>query len=151
MSIHYMSFTLKQQGEVLKKFVHQSLNKPLQIGFQRFISQNSVKVDFGPTFPSLSSLFSLSVLSQVWYPPRSKVQGAFLLHVILFNSRWKQAHPRMSKRMSWFNYPCIFLNTMSFFSLKTLLAGVKLWRVDQQKSQISFHTLWSFRENLQKV
>ena len=50
MLIQYMTFTLKQQGEVLKKFVHQSLNKPLQIGFQRFISQNSVKVDFGPTF-----------------------------------------------------------------------------------------------------
>ena len=64
--MHYMTFTLKQQGEVLKKFVRQSLNKPLQIGFQRFISENSVKVDFGPTFPCLSSLFSLSVLSQVW-------------------------------------------------------------------------------------
>ena len=70
--IHYMTFTLKQQAEVLKKFVHQSFNKPFQIGFQRFISENSVKVDFGP------------------------------------------------------NYPCIFLNAMSFFSLKTLLAGVKL-------------------------
>ena len=83
--IHCMTFTLKQQGEVLKKFVHQSLNKPLQIGFQRFISRNAVKVDFGRTFPSLISLFSPSVPSQVWYPPRSKVQGAFLFHVIFFS------------------------------------------------------------------
>ena len=67
--IHYMTFTLKQQAEVF--IVHQSFNKPFQIGFQRFISENSVKVDFGPTFPCLSSLFSLSVPSQVWYPPRS--------------------------------------------------------------------------------
>ena len=85
--IHYMTFTLKQQAEVFKKFVHQFFNKPFKIGFQRFISENSVKVDFGPTFPCLSSLFSLSVPSQVWYPPRSKVQGAFLFHVILFNTR----------------------------------------------------------------
>ena len=78
---HYMTFTLKQQGEVLKKFVHQSWDKPLQTGFQRFILENSVKVDFAPTFPSFSLLFSLSVLSQVWYPPRSKVQGAFFCSV----------------------------------------------------------------------
>ena len=64
---HYMTFTLKQQ------------DKPLQTGFQRFILENSVKVDFGPTFPSFSLLFSLSVLSQVWYPPRSKIQGAFFV------------------------------------------------------------------------
>ena len=82
-----MTFTLNQQAEVLKKFVHQSFNKPFKIGFQRFMTENSVKVDFGPTFPCLSSLFSLSVPSHVWYPPRSKVQGAFLFHVILFNSR----------------------------------------------------------------
>ena len=76
---HYMTFTLKQQGEVLKKFVHQSWDKPLQTGFLPFILENSVKFDFGPTFPSFSLLFSLSVLSQVWYPPRSKVQGAFFV------------------------------------------------------------------------
>ena len=76
--MHYMTFTLKQG---LKKLFHQSLNKPLQIGLiQRFISENSVKVDFGPTFSCLSSLFSLSVPSQVWYPPRSKVQGAFFFY-----------------------------------------------------------------------
>lgn len=64
---HYMTFTLKQQ------------DKPLQTGFLRFILENSIKVDFGPTFPSFSLLFSLSVLSQVWYPPRSKVQGTFFV------------------------------------------------------------------------